>query len=206
MSDLVQEHGEDGASAIFNTARTHRFVLTRDLHAGHTARIVWVMLNPSTADAFKLDPTIQRCMAFSRRWGFGSLAVVNLFALRSPHPSDLLVPGNSRLLKREAIDPPELPGTNDAFIEEQVSLAEQIVCAWGNHGELGDRWRTVLANIRRTARGPVDAERLLSQPELADGFKGRVTRLGFTQSGQPKHPLARGKERIDDDVEPQVWS
>ena len=47
------------------------------------------MLNPSMADANRDDPTITRCKGFAERWGYGSLVVGNLFALRSPHPKEL---------------------------------------------------------------------------------------------------------------------
>jgi hypothetical protein len=47
------------------------------------------MLNPSTADERRDDPTIRRCIGFSRARGFGGKTVVNLFALRTPEPRDL---------------------------------------------------------------------------------------------------------------------
>ena len=48
--------------------------------------LAWLMLNPSRADAEGDDPTLMRVTAFSRRWGYGSLRVVNLYPFRSPHP------------------------------------------------------------------------------------------------------------------------
>ena len=49
---------------------------------------MFLMLNPSTADEMKSDPTVTRCKGFARTWGYGSLWVCNLFALRSSDPSD----------------------------------------------------------------------------------------------------------------------
>ncbi len=48
--------------------------------------VVWVMLNPSTADHVHDDPTIRRCMGFARAWGYGGIAVVNLYAWRATDP------------------------------------------------------------------------------------------------------------------------
>jgi len=52
--------------------------------------MVWVMLNPSTADASQDDPTIRRCIGFAKREGFGSIDVLNVFALRATNPDALL--------------------------------------------------------------------------------------------------------------------
>lgn len=52
-------------------------------------RLLWIMINPSTADADRDDPTIRRCVAFAKAWGFGGIEVINLFAFRTPKPSEL---------------------------------------------------------------------------------------------------------------------
>ena len=51
--------------------------------------VLWIMLNPSTADAAYNDPTIERCEQRARRGGYGALWVANLFGLRTPNPGDL---------------------------------------------------------------------------------------------------------------------
>jgi hypothetical protein len=53
-------------------------------------RLCWIMLNPSTADSFIDDRTIGRCMRFADRWGYGSMSVINLYALRTSKPEHLL--------------------------------------------------------------------------------------------------------------------
>ena len=51
--------------------------------------VVWVMLNPSTADANKDDPTLRRIIQFSDGWGYGGLLVVNLLPFRSSNPAEV---------------------------------------------------------------------------------------------------------------------
>lgn len=97
--------------------------------------MAWIMLNPSTADASVDDPTIRRCMGFAKAWGFGSLWVVNLFALRSTDPAAL----------RTHPDP--VGPRNDEFIREAAQHASLVVAAWGNHGAYLTRGYKVAALI-----------------------------------------------------------
>lgn len=137
-------------------------------------RVVFVMLNPSTADAFKLDPTVRRCRDFAIRWGADVLEVVNLFSLRSPNPQDLYR------------DPPAGRGddvlNNEQIIDACSNGAQRVIAAWGTHGALSGRGHDV-------------ANRL-----VVAGV--RLEHLGLTTDGYPKHPLARGKHRIPDHQEP----
>src|ERR1044072_841854 len=52
--------------------------------------VLWCMANPSTADAMSDDPTMQRVMDFSLRWGFGSCIVINALPIISPSPADAI--------------------------------------------------------------------------------------------------------------------
>jgi hypothetical protein len=76
------------ATAVLSDCGTYRYRLGRRWAEGPVD--VWIMLNPSTADATVDDRTIRRCMEFSRRWGAGALVVGNLFALRATDPAELV--------------------------------------------------------------------------------------------------------------------
>lgn len=104
--------------------------------------VLFVLLNPSTADAEFDDPTTRRCQAFARELGFGSITVVNLFALRATDPRDLL----------RARDPVG-PG-NDAAILGAAARAARIVAGWGNGGSHLGRDRQVLTFLR--SRAPLE--------------------------------------------------
>lgn len=81
------------ASAVISDDHQYRYILEREWGAEDLTlengdhRVLWIMLNPSTADALKDDPTLTRCIGYSRAWGYGALSVVNLYALRTPDPT-----------------------------------------------------------------------------------------------------------------------
>ena len=107
----------------------HRYTLRRDWNAQGKGILNFIMLNPSTADDVFDDATIRRCVGFAKRWGFSSLVVTNLFAYRATDLKDL---------KRLAISNPALAvgDDNDRILTMQAHIADAIVCAWGNHGDL----------------------------------------------------------------------
>jgi hypothetical protein len=95
------------------------------------------MLNPSTADAFQLDPTNRRCVGFAQAWGYGSMVTTNIFAFRSTDPASL----------RTAIDAVG-PANDDAIVEAAVA-ADLVIAAWGTHGELQGRSDAVRELLRK---------------------------------------------------------
>jgi hypothetical protein len=122
-------------SADLSSDGVYRYALRRVWDPNEPA-ILFVGLNPSTADHRVDDPTIRRCMRFARESGFGQLIVANLFAFRTSSPQSL----------RRAADPvgPE----NDRWLQELSVEASVSVAAWGNGGTFLHRDRAVLELLR----------------------------------------------------------
>jgi len=124
------------AGARFSACRTWRTLLWRRWSDAPVAN--FVMLNPSTADELKLDPTCSRARNYAEAWGYGALIVTNVFAFRATDPKKL-----------KATDDPIGPG-NDRDILRAAKEAELVVCAWGNHAALQERGATVAAMLRKS--------------------------------------------------------
>lgn len=109
------------AAAVVSADGRYRYRLTRAWRGG-AGRVVFIGLNPSTADGVRDDPTIRRMVGFAHRWGYARLDVVNLCALRARDP---------RALRGEP-DPsgPE----NGTWVARAASCAELVMAAWGNAG------------------------------------------------------------------------
>lgn len=93
---------------------------------------VFIMLNPSTADAEEDDPTIRRCMNYARSWGYGGIKVVNLFAYRATNPMELA----------KVSDP--IGPLNNQYIFDAVNNSYIVIAAWGTHGSLYNRDKKVI--------------------------------------------------------------
>ncbi len=151
------------SSATISPCGLYRYNLCRYIPDGpvDARSCLFVMLNPSTADASLDDPTIRRCIGFARREGCARMTVVNLFALRSADPWLLL----------SAEDP--VGPDNMATITREIRYhmtAGLVVCAWGAHpGSLSTRAYDTIDWIKATG-APLKC-------------------LGKTKSGAPRHPL-----------------
>jgi hypothetical protein len=115
-----------GSGAVFDATRHYRYTLWREWD-GTRSRVAIVMLNPSVADEMQNDPTIRRCIAFARSWGYGSVEIVNLFAYRTPYPKKL-----SNATEPIGID-------NDKYLLQASNRSSRLVFAWGNWGYLRNR-------------------------------------------------------------------
>lgn len=91
-------------------------------------KVTFIMVNPSTADMEICDPTLNRCVEFSKSWGFGGMKIVNLFALISTDPEALL----------EHKYP--IGDENDKYIIEAISGSSKIILSWGEkYGSINNR-------------------------------------------------------------------
>lgn len=117
------------SSAALSSCRQYRYALWRKWSDG--PQVLFVMLNPSTADESTDDPTIRRCIGFAKSWGFGSLCVGNLFALRTPSPDELMQHASP------------IGHENDQWLERLQESATLTVAAWGNSGRFQKRSSSV---------------------------------------------------------------
>lgn len=124
------------SAAEFSDCRRYRYSLTRVWDASRPT-VVFVGLNPSTADETVDDPTIRRCINFAKQWKYGGLIVVNLFAFRATDPS---------VLKR-ADDP--IGPQNDKAIRHHCATAKRVIAAWGVHGSFLNRDADVFSLFTR---------------------------------------------------------
>jgi hypothetical protein len=126
------------------------------------------MMNPSTATEFKNDPTIGKCMAYSKGWGFGEIEIVNTFALRSPKPQSLLeeLKGGGNPVGEE----------NDQYIIEAAKRAGMVLFGCGVP-PFGKRAPTELRDRPRIVH------------ELLKQHHDEIHCLAITKDGNPGHPL-----------------
>lgn len=123
-------------NAVISRCEKYRYLLTRQWANSRPDQVLWIMLNPSTADATQNDSTIRKCMGFSARIGYQRLAVVNLFAHRSTSPLDM----------KKAANP--IGPDNDTFIRQEIAKSAIIIAAWGAHGDFQDRGLQVMKMVR----------------------------------------------------------
>lgn len=158
MGDLFSQ-----SSANISDCGKYRYWLERKW--SKAAPQVFIMLNPSTADASLDDPTITRCTNFSKREGAGGLIVVNLFALRATDPKQL------DLVDRMAGN--GVGEENTKAIGEALLCAAMFsrpaICAWGSN-----KWAGLMSGRIVQRAKDIGADLM--------AFK-------INKDGQPKHPL-----------------
>lgn len=107
--------------AIISECGKYRYLLRR-IWERDRPRILFVMLNPSTADAEVDDATIRSCIRLAKGLGYGSLEVVNLMAWRATNPKDI---------------PPKpsdaMGSDNPRTVNAAIERCSVVICAWGAH-------------------------------------------------------------------------
>jgi len=151
-----------GDLAVFSPDRRHRYMLTRKLGAGDRV-LTGIGANPSTADAFRNDPTIKRGMGFGATWGCGLYVMLNAYGWRDTKPENMWAAWR---------DGADIVGEHNdlaiGVVLDQLIDGDIPLAAWGQIPR-NERARQVAA-IATTA-----------------GVKLQC--LGVTKDGSPKHPL-----------------
>jgi hypothetical protein len=160
-ADVSAELALIDRGAVLSDCGRYRYVLWRRWDKTKP-RLVFIMLNPSTADAETDDATIRVCMGRARLSGYGGIRVINLYGWRATDPTEL----------KTAADP---IGEANRYLETHHGAGGDLnIAAWGDggllYGRSRERYREAL-NI------------------LCVDYAIRLYCLGLTKAGQPKHPL-----------------
>ncbi len=116
--------------AVFSPCQLYRYALWR-IWDDTLPTVLFIGLNPSTADAERDDPTARRCIGFAHQWEFGGVYLTNLFAYKATQPSRL----------KAASEPIGIE--TDEWLLKLYGDTEMAIAAWGNHGSFRRRDRAV---------------------------------------------------------------
>ena len=122
------------STASYSDDLLYRYALTRTWDPA-APRLLYIMLNPSTATEQANDPTVERCERRARAMGYGAFRVANIFALRATDPRDM----------RAHPDP--IGPANQGSLLRSCGWTDDVICAWGTHGahrDQGPRIETLL--------------------------------------------------------------
>lgn len=153
---------EPSSGAALSIDGLFRFMLWRRWagSADKERTILFIGLNPSTADATVDDPTVRKWMHYAKRDGFGRMYVCNLSAFRATNPEDM---------KRPTLDHRTMENRDSVLRYARAS--SKIVCCWGAHGSYADL--------------DMQMKKLL----IEDGHELWRFDVPLTANGQPRHPL-----------------
>jgi len=116
----------DNNGAVFSSCNYYRYALWR-IWDKSKPQIMFIGLNPSTADETNNDPTITRCINYATSWGFGSIYMVNIFSYKTTYPKEL----------KNVSDP--IGKETDIWIKRIYKRSEMCIASWGNNGQLLNR-------------------------------------------------------------------
>lgn len=176
LFDPVEDTAGPSGGAVLSSCGLYRYALWRFWEGSHQAdahrAVVFIGLNPSTADASQDDPTIRRCRRFARDWGYPGMIMLNLFAYRATDPvamkaffrqgGDAVGPENDQVLRTYHQNIQAYMGSGPYIDGKKPGL---VLFAWGADGDFMGRATTVVAMLK-------------------EGYCLGKTRMGF-----PRHPL-----------------
>ncbi len=156
------------SNASFSSCGSYRWTLIRVINESKK-EIIFIGLNPSSANSKENDPTIRRLLSFAERWGFGKLYVINLFAKITKTPEML----------KYCDDP--VGSRNDLVLDQYIKywMANelcQLWIGWGVNGRLMNRDVQVLKKIKNK-------------------YSKKLYTIGITRQGKPLHPLYVAKNK-----------
>ena len=144
--------------ALISDCGKYRYELHREWDK-KKGKVLFIMLNPSTADEKTDDLTTRRCINFAKKWGYGGIMIGNIYPFRAKRPKDLRKWLNDFIYS----DGHGATKTNEVHVKEMAEQADMIVCAWGcNHpgipewvDELGDLFYLELCKDNITPKHPL---------------------------------------------------
>ena len=110
-------------TAVISRCEKYRYKLTRTWDEDKK-KVLFIMLNPSTANHVQNDLTTIRCINFAEKWGYGGIMIGNIYPFRAKRPKDL-----KRWLNKHSYGDSIV--TNISYVEDMAQQADLIVCAWG---------------------------------------------------------------------------
>ncbi|MGO4889569.1 DUF1643 domain-containing protein [Anaerobacillus sp. MEB173] len=109
---------DEKVTCILDSERKNRYLLNCSWDAGKPS-VTYIMFNPSEGNELVADATLRRSANFAKRWGYGSMNVVNLFSQISKNPKDVAIPSLSEKVR------------NERYIMKAVSDSECVIFSWG---------------------------------------------------------------------------
>ncbi|KGG16182.1 MULTISPECIES: DUF1643 domain-containing protein [unclassified Prochlorococcus] len=166
------------STASFSICKKYRLRLTKRISKS-SREIIFIGLNPSTANSIYNDATLSRLLDFTSIWGYGSLEVINLFARVSKNP----------VLLKTCKDP--IGEGNDLELKKRMrswseNLYSDLWLGWGVNGRFMNRDIDVLGVIKK----------FYSKRHEKYPYASKPLSLGRTKGGYPRHPLYVAKKEI----------
>ncbi len=155
----------------FSECGLYRWWLKRGISENNKT-LIFIGLNPSKASSTIDDPTLRRLLFFGSKWNYGSIIVINIFAIISSSPSII----------KKCSDP--IGKENDPEIHKRIlDWSRNPQCdlwlGWGNKGSWQRRNDQVMSLLR---------EKTLQRAERYPSSLGPLV-IGVTKQGHPRHPL-----------------